>query len=474
LTTTSKYDIIRIMKKIPKNKFKEEKMEGFLRRLGVYGCDEIEDFILAGLVTGDPVLFVGPHGTAKTMLCERLAKAMGLKFIAYDASKALFEDVLGFPNPYSLEKGTVDYVATPISLHDKEFVLIDEISRANYQMQNKWLEVIRSRRIMGKELPNLHYVFGAMNPPYYPGAKTLDPALAGRFAFIIWFPQFVDLKDEDKNLVISNLGEDDARLLRRKEQQQIPYEEIGKELKDFIEDIKDSIYHSMEEKLREYIEKFLTIFARIQKEEEAEWIIDGRRAGMIKRGIVGVLSVMKKKGKFSEEELPNYLFSIVPSLVPYSVEREDFDKVDFEIFLGKVLDELTGKVKEIRKILDPLNFLTKVEEGIKSIENIEKKFSTLERLLPFYTDEIPQSAVKRRFFEFHDNAFSPSEIFSILEKEIGRRNEIALSTIEANAIRLSSFMNDKIRRTIETYSHLKEVIMKKYGRKKDEGTKTTL
>jgi len=44
-------------------------MDGFLKKLGVFGCDGIEDLILAGLITGDPVLFVGTNGTAKTMLC---------------------------------------------------------------------------------------------------------------------------------------------------------------------------------------------------------------------------------------------------------------------------------------------------------------------------------------------------------------------------------------------------------------------
>lgn len=451
-------------------------MEGFLRRLGVYGCDEIEDFILAGLVTGDPVLFVGPHGTAKTMLCQRLAKAMGLKFIAYDASKALFEDVLGFPNPYSIKENEIDYVSTPISIHDKEFILIDEISRATYQMQNKWLEVIRSRRIMGKELSSLRYIFGAMNPPYYPGAKTLDPALSGRFGFIIWFPEFVELKEEDQKLVISNIGDDDAPLLQRKKEGTIPFEEIGKELTDFINEVRNSIYPSIEEELKEDIHNFIQTFVKIQKEEEEERVIDGRRTGMIYRGIIGVLSVKEKKGKFSRENLPQHLFSIVPSLLPYSVEKEDFDKDEFEIFLTRVLEDFTGEAKEMRKILEPMSLLTKVEESINRIENIERKFSLFEKLFPFYTNEISEQAVKRRFFEFHDIAFTPFEILKILEEE-RKRNRLTLSQIEANAIRLSSFMGDerRISRNIfETYSHLKDIIMKKYWRKKNEGTKTTL
>ncbi|MDI6642277.1 MAG: MoxR family ATPase, partial [Elusimicrobiota bacterium] len=156
-----------------------------LNKLGIYGLDEIEDIIIAGLVTGDPVLLIGKHGSAKTLLVRRIAQSLGYKFIAYDASKALFDDVVGFPNPQSLCEGTVDYISTPISIWDKEFVLIDEISRATPSMQNKWLEIIRSRQLMGKPVPNLKYVFAAMNPPVsYVGSIALDVALAGRFAFI--------------------------------------------------------------------------------------------------------------------------------------------------------------------------------------------------------------------------------------------------------------------------------------------------
>ncbi len=41
------------------------------------------------------MLLVGSHGTAKTGLFMKIAEALGLRAISYDASKALFEDVLG-------------------------------------------------------------------------------------------------------------------------------------------------------------------------------------------------------------------------------------------------------------------------------------------------------------------------------------------------------------------------------------------
>ncbi|MCX7716213.1 MAG: hypothetical protein N2Z73_02220, partial [Endomicrobia bacterium] len=39
-----------------------------LPQLKIYGYSKVEDAILAGLVTGDPVLLIGKHGSGKTML----------------------------------------------------------------------------------------------------------------------------------------------------------------------------------------------------------------------------------------------------------------------------------------------------------------------------------------------------------------------------------------------------------------------
>ena len=38
-----------------------------------------------------------------------------------------------------------------VTVWDKQFVLIDEINRAVPELQAKWLEIIRSRKIMGFE-----------------------------------------------------------------------------------------------------------------------------------------------------------------------------------------------------------------------------------------------------------------------------------------------------------------------------------
>ena len=49
---------------------------------------------MASLLTGDPLLLIGNHGCAKTHVANKVAQALGRKFLVYDASKAMFEDVL--------------------------------------------------------------------------------------------------------------------------------------------------------------------------------------------------------------------------------------------------------------------------------------------------------------------------------------------------------------------------------------------
>jgi len=70
-----------------------------LQQLDVYGRKEQdENLVLASLLIGDPLPLVGNHRCAKTQLANRAAEALGKGFLVYDASKAMFEDVLGYPN----------------------------------------------------------------------------------------------------------------------------------------------------------------------------------------------------------------------------------------------------------------------------------------------------------------------------------------------------------------------------------------
>ena len=181
-----------------------------LKQLGIFGWKEAdENLVLASLLTGDPLLLIGNHGCAKTHVANKVAQALGRKFLVYDASKAMFEDVLGYPNVEKLKHGAVEYVPSPVTIWDKELVLIDELNRAVPELQIKWLEIIRSRKIMGFPT-QVKWVWAAMNPISYSATQSLDNALVGRFAIFLYPPDVLQMDEADRIKVATHINGDDA------------------------------------------------------------------------------------------------------------------------------------------------------------------------------------------------------------------------------------------------------------------------
>jgi MoxR-like ATPase len=49
---------------------------GWLERLGLIGFSALEAPLLAALITGSPLLLIGAHGTAKSLLLTRIASLL--------------------------------------------------------------------------------------------------------------------------------------------------------------------------------------------------------------------------------------------------------------------------------------------------------------------------------------------------------------------------------------------------------------
>jgi MoxR-like ATPase len=154
------------------------------------------------------VLLVGAHGTAKSMLAERIAKALALEFRHYNASLLNYDDLVGIPLPDESGRA-LRFVAAPGAIWDAEFAFLDEISRCRADLQNKLFPLIHERRVAGVDLPKLRQRWAAMNPPasddadlssgsVYLGSEALDPALADRFAFVVRVPGWARLSDADR------------------------------------------------------------------------------------------------------------------------------------------------------------------------------------------------------------------------------------------------------------------------------------
>jgi len=182
---------------------------GIFDQLGVVGFSSIEAPLLAALATDSPLLLIGPHGTAKSLLLNKIAEALDLSFRHYNASLLNFDDLVGFPLPSA--DGTLQYVKTPAAIWGAGAVIFDEISRCRPDIQNKLFPIIHERKVQGLPLVGLQYRWAAMNPPDrdeddsgYLGSEPLDTALADRFPFVIDMPAWRTFTKEQQLEVIQS------------------------------------------------------------------------------------------------------------------------------------------------------------------------------------------------------------------------------------------------------------------------------
>ena len=357
-----------------------------LRDLELFGLEAIEDPLWAALITADPVLLIGGHGTAKTTLAERLAQVLGETFWAYDASKALFEDVIGFPDPSSLSQGECRYIPTRLSIWDKAFILIDEISRATPSMQNKWLEIIRSRRVMGIPMDKIRYIFAAMNPPNYEGAYPLDRALVGRFGFILRMPEVWEMEGPDIEKVATLLGPSDAPGLPRERASQPE----GVELAPFVEEGRN-LFSEVEEVYGRRLAGLLVNLCRVLSARGKDMALDGRRLGLIYRGLLSLFTVKVLKGEREEVEYlldtPLALFDRgLKHLLPYSAQEDELKGRIGEISL--MVAHSRGEIKRMASArrLDPVQALSLAKMGeALTMDEVEVAAEALVRSLSFKT-----------------------------------------------------------------------------------------
>jgi len=172
--------------------------------LGIHGWSHLDPVLLASLAMEAPLLLIGPHGTGKSQLIERVARALELEFRHYNASLLNYDDLVGIPMP-SEDGKTLDFIKSPGTIWNAGFVFLDEISRSRADLQNKLFPIVNERRVVGLDLDQLRHRWAAMNPPapeefeaaahsYYLGSEPLDPALTDRFPFIVPVPTWAELE----------------------------------------------------------------------------------------------------------------------------------------------------------------------------------------------------------------------------------------------------------------------------------------
>ena len=248
--------------------------------LGVVGLRDVEPVILAALVTEEPLLLIGAHGTGKSLLLTRISEALRLQFRHYNASLLNFDDLVGFPLP--TPGGSLEYIKTPAAIWGAEAVIFDEISRCRPDMQNKLYPIVHERRVQGISLDGLRYRWAAMNPPVtedydsgYVGSEPLDPALADRFAFVVDMPGWELYEEEEQIAVI--FGDDGKTPVEAADRLRRCVSAASVAL--------PAIKNSIGEAIAIYVRTVVALLA------QADIALSPRRAGMLFRSILAVHAV---------------------------------------------------------------------------------------------------------------------------------------------------------------------------------------
>ncbi|MFW5709161.1 MAG: AAA family ATPase [Chloroflexota bacterium] len=255
----------------------------FTQQLGIQGWSHLDPVLLASLATESPLLLIGPHGTGKSLLIERLSDALYVIMRHYNAALINYDDIVGIP--LLNEAGTkLEFHRTEATIWDAEFVFLDEISRCRPDMQNKLFPIIHERRVLGMKLKSLRHRWAAMNPPMpdtldhvaspakmYYGSEPLDPALTDRFPFIIAVPHWGELSREARIEIV--LSEPNA------------YQSTLVDLPALVGQCVDLI-PSLREDIKSWLGDY--VISAIDLLEQAQLEQSPRRANMLAQAIIAV------------------------------------------------------------------------------------------------------------------------------------------------------------------------------------------
>lgn len=268
--------------------------------LGLEGWGSYEPVLLAALVSGEPLLLIGPHGSAKSFLIERLAQVMGLEYRFYNASLLNYDDLVGIPMPDE-ERKSLRYISTPSAIWDAEVVFFDEINRTRPDLQNKLFPIVHERRVQGISLEKLRYRWAAMNPPpaaqaseeaidVYFGAEPLDPALADRFNFLAEVPGWQNLTEEEKRRIFRDQFKGAHAF-------PIPLPELVETAREYL----DRLQQTPPQLLEDYL---LNLLSQL---ESNKLFFSARRATMLHRNILAVHAARTALYKYGCPDFPSQL-----------------------------------------------------------------------------------------------------------------------------------------------------------------------
>ncbi len=167
----------------------------------IVGQEEVVDYALMAIFTGNHLLIEGVPGVAKTLLVRTLAKVLGSDFGRIQFTPDLMPSDITGTNIFDLKQNQFNFVPGPLFT---SFLLADEINRAPAKTQSALLQAMQERQVTidgtTHELASDFTVFATQNPIEYEGTYPLPEAQKDRFLL----RAVMDYPTEDEELILAN------------------------------------------------------------------------------------------------------------------------------------------------------------------------------------------------------------------------------------------------------------------------------
>jgi MoxR-like ATPase len=166
----------------------------------IVGQAEAIDLIMIAVLSGGHILLEGVPGTAKTLIAQSIAGALGLQFGRIQFTPDLMPGDLIGTNIFNFQTSTFQLTKGPIFT---EFLLADEINRTPPKTQAALLESMQERSITidgtTHQLSSNFIVIATQNPIENQGTYPLPEAQLDRFLFkyILTYPD----RDQERSIV---------------------------------------------------------------------------------------------------------------------------------------------------------------------------------------------------------------------------------------------------------------------------------
>lgn len=336
----------------------------------VIGWKKIEPVFLVNIALEKPFILLGKHGTCKTTCAKEIAKIYGKKsFRFYDATKDDLISIAGIPIPQRLAKGKLEFSKHDRSIWSAKVIVIDELTRANRENQNLWLEILEEKTCFGKKLC-YEALIATMNPESYAATFKLDEALLDRFYAVVPVP---DLQKGTTSEIFKKVIKMNFR------EQNLSRDKI-KELINRIRLTYRILYDSRKivNAVSEYVSNYMEILLN-----KIDSYISPRKTIHLVEEILGLGSYFRicKENGFLEEAAKTALVYVLG--VPFKIKPEVLMQIHSNlkrILMEKAIDEGEKIGIELAKLSDNGAAIKYVKKNIKRIKN-HLPFDETEKLL---------------------------------------------------------------------------------------------